>query len=130
VLDLDGVGTVQFLNLHMGTSFFERRQQVNKLMMSPAISLPEPHGRRIIAGDFNEWTTGLTTRLLKARYQSVDAKLHLGRTRTFPGIIPLIHVDHIYFDTGFKLINAFVHRSRKATLASDHLPIVAEFEVN
>ena len=118
----------QFLNLHMGTSYFERRQQVHRLMNTQALSLPELHGRRIIAGDFNEWTTGLTTKLLKAKYKCVDSKLHLGTTRTFPGIMPLVHLDHIYFDSGFDLVGAAVHKSRTALFASDHLPIVAEFE--
>ena len=119
----------QFLNLHMGTSFFERRQQARRLVNSHGLSTPEPNGRRIIAGDFNEWTTGLTTKLLKTKYRCVDSKLHLGTSRTFPGIMPLVHLDHIYFDNGFDLIGATVHKTRASLVASDHLPIVAEFEV-
>jgi endonuclease/exonuclease/phosphatase family metal-dependent hydrolase len=119
---------LQFVNLHMGTSFFERRKQVYKLLAEHALDAPELIGSRIIAGDFNEWTRGLTTRLFESNFKSVDAKLHLGRSRTFPGIIPLLHLDHIYFDEEFQLRAAFLHRSRAALLASDHLPIVAEFE--
>jgi endonuclease/exonuclease/phosphatase family metal-dependent hydrolase len=84
-------------------------------------------GRRIIAGDFNEWTRGLTTRLMRARFDTVEPMLHEGRARTFPGLLPIVHLDHIYYESGFTLTNAFVHRSRRAMLASDHLPIVAEF---
>jgi endonuclease/exonuclease/phosphatase family metal-dependent hydrolase len=58
----------------------------------------------------------------------VDAKTHLGRRRTFPGILPVVHLDNVYFDDAFKLISARLHRSKKALVASDHLPIVAEFE--
>lgn len=119
---------IQFVNLHLGTSYFERRLQVHKLLAVHALDAPELLGRRIIAGDFNEWTKGLTTKLFRSNFQSVDPKLHLGQTRTFPGIMPLLHLDHVYFDPGFRLINAFVFRSRKALIASDHLPIVAEFE--
>jgi endonuclease/exonuclease/phosphatase family metal-dependent hydrolase len=118
----------QFLNLHMGTSFFERRQQVRKLISTHALSIPETKRRRIIAGDFNEWTTGLTTKLLKTKYRCVDSKLHLGTSRTFPGIMPLVHLDHIYFDDGFELASAAVHKTRLSLFASDHLPIVAEFK--
>lgn len=120
--------SIQFVNLHMGTSYFERRLQVHKLLAVHALDAPELLGRRIIAGDFNEWTKGLTTKLFRSNFRSVDPKLHLGQTRTFPGIMPLLHLDHVYFDPSFRLINAFVFRSRKALIASDHLPIVAEFE--
>lgn len=129
VIDVDGVDEFQFLNLHLGTSFFERRKQIHKLLGSRVLQLPEPRGRRIIAGDFNEWSTGLTTRLLKTHYKSVEAKAHLGTKRTFPGILPVVHLDHIYYDSGFKLIGASVHRGRTALFASDHLPIVADLEL-
>ena len=126
-VDIEGE-VFQFLNLHMGTSYFERRKQVRKLMSDHILRMPEPHGRRIIAGDFNEWTHGLTTNMFKAKYKGIEAKVHLGTTRTFPGILPLVHLDHIYFDSGLELSSAYVYRSRTALLASDHLPIVAEFE--
>ncbi|MBK9152627.1 MAG: endonuclease/exonuclease/phosphatase family protein [Chloracidobacterium sp.] len=120
---------LQFLNVHMGTSYFERRHQVHRLLAEHVLDPASTAGGRIIAGDFNEWIPGLTTRLLRSRFSSVDPKVHLGRARTFPGIMPLVHLDHIYFDSKFKLRDAFVHRSRKALLASDHLPITAEFEI-
>lgn len=120
---------IQFVNLHMGTSYFERRKQVHKLLAAHVLDHPGIIGRRIVAGDFNEWISGLTTRLFKSNFKSVEPKLHLGKSRTYPGIMPLVHLDHVYFDESFKLKNAFVHRSRTALIASDHLPIVAEFEI-
>lgn len=126
---IDGRKHLHFVNLHMGTSFFERRKQVHKLLVGHVLDHPELVGNRIVAGDFNEWTSGITTRLFKANFHSVDAKLHFGRNRTYPGIMPLVHLDHVYFDEGFKLKNAMLHRSRTALIASDHLPVVADFEV-
>ena len=128
-ISVDGTMPIHFLNLHMGTSYFERRRQVHKLLVDHVIDNPELRGRRIIAGDFNEWVSGITTRMFRSNFKSVDPKLHLGRTRTYPGIMPLVHLDHIYFDGEIVLRNATIHRSRKSLVASDHLPIVAEFEV-
>ena len=119
---------VHFVNVHMGTSYFERRKQVHKMLAEHVLDSPELIGRRIVAGDFNEWTNGVTTRLFKSNFKSVDPKLHLGRARTFPGILPLVHLDHVYFDDSFRLRDAALHRSRTALIASDHLPIIAEFE--
>jgi Metal-dependent hydrolase len=120
--------TLHFFNVHLGTSFFERRKQVHRIFNNEVLENNRFTGKRIVAGDFNEWTSGITTRLFKENFQTVDAKLHLGKSRTFPGIFPLFHLDHIYFDRKFKLANAYLHRSRTALIASDHLPIVAEFE--
>jgi endonuclease/exonuclease/phosphatase family metal-dependent hydrolase len=41
--------------------------------------------------------------------------------------LPLLHLDHIYFDETLELEHAELHRSRAALLASDHLPIFADF---
>jgi endonuclease/exonuclease/phosphatase family metal-dependent hydrolase len=38
-----------------------------------------------------------------------------------------MHLDHIYFDETLELERAELHRSRAALLASDHLPIFADF---
>lgn len=127
-IELNEHQKLNFFNLHLGTSFFERRKQVHRLFNNEVLDSKKFSGKRIIAGDFNEWTRGLTTQIFKANFQTVDAKLHLGTTRTFPGILPLFHLDHIYFDRKFKLVEASLHRTPTSLLASDHLPIVAEFE--
>lgn len=119
--------SIEFFNLHLGTSFFERRRQVHKLLASHVLDDKNFTGKRIIAGDFNEWTNGLTTKLFRKNFAGIDTKLHLGKKRTYPGILPFLHLDHIYFDKEFRLHKAFLHRSRTALIASDHLPIVAEF---
>ena len=116
---------VQFYNLHMGTSFFERRKQVHKILAGHVFD--GRAGGRIIVGDFNEWTNGLTTRMFRSRFNWVDPKTHLGTSRSFPGYMPLLHLDHIYFDGSFELEAATLHRSRTALVASDHLPIFADF---
>jgi endonuclease/exonuclease/phosphatase family metal-dependent hydrolase len=40
-----------------------------------------------------------------------------------------VHLDHIYFDEGMDVVKVMVHRSRKALVASDHLPIIVDFSV-
>jgi len=41
--------------------------------------------------------------------------------------LPLLHLDHIYFDRKLELKKLRLHNSRTALLASDHLPRVGEF---
>jgi endonuclease/exonuclease/phosphatase family metal-dependent hydrolase len=114
-------------NVHLGTSFIERRRQARKLISESILSDGKIPGPRIMLGDFNEWTRGLVTRLLDEHFRSGDIRLHLKRSRTYPGLLPLIHLDHIYFDEALELEHAELHRSRAALLASDHLPIFADF---
>lgn len=116
-------------NAHLGTSFFERRHQGRRLLEEEILRNPQIPGPRILLGDFNEWTSGLASRLLAEHFRSADLRLHLPSRRTYPGVMPLIHLDHIYFDEAFELEAASVHRSRLALIASDHLPIVTEFRL-
>ena len=50
-------------------------------------------------------------------------------SRTYPGILPMLHLDHFYYDKHLALKSFRMHRSRTALVASDHLPMVADFEI-
>lgn len=128
-IKFNNANKIEFFNVHLGTSFFERRKQVHKLLASHVLDDKQFVGKRIIAGDFNEWTKGLTTKLFRNKFEGLDVKKHLGKRRTYPGILPLMNLDQIYFDYEFNLQNAFLHRSRTSLIASDHLPIIADFQL-
>ena len=128
IADEDGK-FVHFLNVHMGTSYFERRKQVYKILAEHVLEHPNLRGRRIIAGDFNEWVNGLATKLFRTQFNTIDPAMHHGAGPTFPSILPLLHLDHVYFDDSFELKSASLHKSKTSLIASDHLPIVAEFKV-
>jgi endonuclease/exonuclease/phosphatase family metal-dependent hydrolase len=126
--DIDiGGRTLRLFNAHLGTGLFERRKQAHILVADKLLNNPRFFGSRIMLGDFNEWTRGLTTRLLKAHLVSADLRPYLRRVKTYPGIAPFMHLDHIYFDPAFQLTNIELCRTRQAKVASDHLPLVAEF---
>jgi len=128
--DLECAGVVLHLfNVHLGTSFLERRRQGRKLVSDEVLGGGELHGRVVVVGDFNEWTRGLASRLMGERYCSVDLRKHTRRRRSYPGVAPLLHLDHFYFDQGLRLERFALHRSRTALLASDHLPMVGEFRL-
>ena len=119
---------LHFYNIHLGTAYLERRRQARQLLDGDILN--GHGGTRIVLGDFNEWTRGLTSKLLSRHFECVDARLHLGRSRTYPGVIPFLHLDHVYFDASLRLEGAALHRSRTALIASDHLPIVADFSLD
>lgn len=116
-------------NLHLGTSYRERSGQARKLFDSGILKPVSRAGPRIVLGDFNEWMSGLTSRLMKDHFNSIPVRPLLGRSRTYPGFFPLVHLDHIYFDGALDVVKVVVHRSRGALVASDHLPIVVDFRM-
>jgi endonuclease/exonuclease/phosphatase family metal-dependent hydrolase len=120
---------IHLFNVHLGTAYIERRHQARQLVGDRILGSPELTGARVVLGDFNEWTKGLATRLLTEHLQSADLRTHLRGTRTYPGALPLVHLDHIYFDPALELRQLTLHKSLTALVASDHLPLVADFRV-
>lgn len=125
-----GEQLLHVFNVHLGTSFFERRHQGRKLISTDVLGSKELRWPTIVVGDFNEWTRGLASRLMRTQFQSVEAQLDLRRRRTYPGVLPLFHLDHFYFDRRLELVSAKLVRTKLALVASDHLPIVAEFRTS
>lgn len=127
-LAVDGA-TLHVFNVHLGTAFIERRHQARMLVGNDILNNALLQGSRLVLGDFNEWTRGLASRLLAEHLQSVDIRQHLQRVRTYPGVFPFLHLDHIYYDATLKLKTLTLHKTRTALIASDHLPLVADFEI-
>lgn len=121
---------VHLFNVHLGTGYLERRKQAHLLVSRDVLLAPKLKHSRLVIGDFNEWTHGLVSRMLQQKFQSVDIQLHLNRTRTYPGVLPIMHLDHMYFDRALAMEQFMLHRSRMALMASDHLPLLAEFRLN
>jgi endonuclease/exonuclease/phosphatase family metal-dependent hydrolase len=114
-------------NVHLGTAILERRHQAERL----AAIVCDRHttGPKLVLGDFNEWMRGLVTRTLSERLNSVDLRNHLKRRRTYPGLFPVLHLDHIYYAGRLEITGIELPRTRLALVASDHLPLVADVTV-
>jgi endonuclease/exonuclease/phosphatase family metal-dependent hydrolase len=126
--DIDVVGsTLHVYNVHLGTAILERRHQAQRL--ATIVSDRHVGGAKLVLGDFNEWMRGLTTTLLSDRLKSVDLPALLRRRRTYPGLFPILHLDHIYYAGKLEVIGVELPRTRLSLVASDHLPLVAEIRV-
>ena len=102
-----------------GTAFLERRYQAGRLKTIV-------HDRRVgspkvVLGDFNEWMKGLATSMLNEQLQSIDLRAHLRRRRTYPGVFPVLHLDHIYYEGQVEVVKVELPRTRLSLMASDHL---------
>jgi endonuclease/exonuclease/phosphatase family metal-dependent hydrolase len=122
-----GEQMIHIYNVHLGTAVLERRHQAQRLG-----SIVRDHrvtGPKIVLGDFNEWLRGLATETLSAMLQSVDIYAHLKRRRTYPGVFPILHLDHIYYEGEVEVRNVELRRTRGALIASDHLPLIADLRI-
>src|SRR5262249_10261983 len=118
-----GERLLHVFNVHLGTALIERRHQGRKLVAPELLNDRLIDAPRLVLGDFNEWTTGLATRLLCDHLR--DA-----RCPTYPGVLPILRLDHIYYDPVLHLERLTLYRKRKALVASDHLPLVGDFSWN
>ena len=126
-LTLDDDVTLHLYNVHFGTAILERRVQAERL--AGIVSDRRVTGPKVVLGDFNEWTRGPASALLSERLNGIDLSAHLRRRRTYPGVFPLVHLDHIYHQGNVEVERVELVRSRRALIASDHLPLVATLRV-
>ena len=62
----------------------------------------------------------LATAVLAEKLQAIDLSKHLRRKRTYPGILPFLHLDHIYHEGHVEIagveIPARANRSWRRTI--------------
>jgi endonuclease/exonuclease/phosphatase family metal-dependent hydrolase len=119
--------TLHVYNVHLGTAILERRHQAQRL--ATIVSDRHVNGPKLVLGDFNEWMRGFATVLLSEKLRSVDLRNHLRRRRTYPGVFPILHLDHIYYEGRVEILGVELPRTRLSLVASDHLPLVADVRI-
>jgi endonuclease/exonuclease/phosphatase family metal-dependent hydrolase len=113
-------------NLHLGLAGFERAMQLRKILSSEALNHTHKSTATIIAGDFNDVWGSLGKSILEPQ-GFIPA---LGLTKTFPAILPMRPLDRAYFRGGLKLGHSFASHTKLSRHASDHLPVILDFEVD
>jgi endonuclease/exonuclease/phosphatase family metal-dependent hydrolase len=127
----DGDRTLEVFNLHLGLSAREREQQAGLLVRSrefPALGEGPPC---IVGGDFNDWRSRLRPIFTEvfcfscATEGSSNASLPM---KTYPSFSPRGALDRFYY-RDLELVRARRCRLGLSKVASDHLPIVADFHL-
>lgn len=112
---------------HLGLIHSSRVRQVERIAELIAAEVP-PNERLVLAGDFNDWGEKLDPPMQAmglARAAVSDGPV----LRTFPSLIPVFSLDRIY-TRGLRCTSAFVPRGNAWARMSDHLPYVAELELD
>ena len=130
-IDFDGV-EVQVLNTHFGLVPREQRLQAAALCGREWLGHPDCKGPTLLVGDFN--ATSMTRPYQRIRRELIDAQRPHGglngRTvKTFPSAFPAIRIDHCFHTPDIRVTQVFAPFSPLARMASDHLPLVVDFEI-
>jgi endonuclease/exonuclease/phosphatase family metal-dependent hydrolase len=121
--------TLHVVNLHLGLSGVERRYQVRRLLAFPLLARLDGRSRIVIAGDTNDWAGALPRGALRAANFACVTRTGMRAIRTFPARRPVGSLDAVYCRGPIEVRRVFRSRARLARLASDHLPVVVDFEL-
>jgi endonuclease/exonuclease/phosphatase family metal-dependent hydrolase len=113
-------------NCHLGLAEFERRIQLRRLLDCESIRRLRQETAVVAGGDMNDVWGGLG----KATLELAGFRSATGPVKTFPAFLPLRPLDRIYYRGGLRVSHAHASRSGLARVASDHLPLVADFELH
>ncbi len=130
---VDGaIRAVEVFNVHLGLSARERQQQVRILARSPEFVRLGREVPCIVAGDFNDWRSML--RPIFVEGLGFECATDRGRSgqramRTYPSFSPSGGLDRIYHRGTLRLVGVRRCGLRVSRVASDHLPVIADFEI-
>jgi endonuclease/exonuclease/phosphatase family metal-dependent hydrolase len=114
---------VHVLVVHLGLIKGSRVRQLTQIQRFIAREIPVD-APLVVAGDFNDWGRIVQSALGEAGLVAFGAE----RKPTFPSRLPLVQLDHVYA-RGMAPLGLFVPRGRIWGQMSDHLPLIAEFDL-
>lgn len=128
-------GAVQKLdvfNLHLGLSAREREEQVGLLAEAAAFQSVDEGQPCLVAGDFNDWRSLLTPAMASLGFRRAG-RPRRGQRRTaratFPSFFPQGELDRMYYRGSIRPVQVRPCVLRVCRVASDHLPVVADFDL-
>jgi len=124
--------TVEVFNLHLGLSSQERVRQVGLLIHSDEFNDMPPDTPCVVGGDLNDWRTRLApifTDILNFKCATNHSSGYHNPYLTYPSFSPTGGLDKIFYRGPMKLIKRRRCWMGITRLASDHLPVIAEFKL-
>jgi endonuclease/exonuclease/phosphatase family metal-dependent hydrolase len=120
-------GLLQVVNWHLGLAEKERNWQVEHLL-NHRLYRESAERPGLIAGDTNDWRERLTSAVL-VRHGLRQVTYPRSRFRSFPAYLPVSALDKAFARGPIEIHRAFVLKSRMSRVASDHLPLVVDFQI-
>jgi endonuclease/exonuclease/phosphatase family metal-dependent hydrolase len=126
-------GRLEVFNLHLGLSMRERQQQVGRLVRSREFRDLDESVPCVLGGDFNDWRSLLRAFFVEA-FAFRCASDRNGRRgpraiRTYPSPSPQAGLDRVYYRGALRLVAAYRCEQQTSRVASDHRPLIFDFEL-
>ncbi|MES2860631.1 MAG: endonuclease/exonuclease/phosphatase family protein [Pseudomonadota bacterium] len=128
-IDVGGVD-LNVLTTHLGLVPREQRLQAAALIGKEWLGHPDCAGPTILAGDFNATSITRPYQALTRNHADCQRALGLRPTlKTFPSGFPSIRIDHVFVSPHIRVTKVRAPFSPLSRMASDHLPLVVDFEI-
>jgi endonuclease/exonuclease/phosphatase family metal-dependent hydrolase len=129
-VQIDGA-RLNVINTHLGLVPREQRLQAAALVGTDWLGAPEAVGPTILCGDFNATSITRPYQTLVRRLDDAQRRLGLKPSlKTFPSTFAAIRIDHVFVSPEIRVTGVSVPNSPLARAASDHLPLVVDFEID
>jgi endonuclease/exonuclease/phosphatase family metal-dependent hydrolase len=115
-------------NWHLGLAESERHWQVDRLLDHADFRI-DADVPSLIVGDFNDWRNTLATGPF-ARHGFEQLTSPPKRFRSFPAFLPALSLDKAFHRGHITIRDVRLVRSRHTFWASDHLPLVIDFDLH
>ncbi|QBX38013.1 EEP domain-containing protein [Brevundimonas sp. S30B] len=123
-----GGAQINVINTHLGLVPREQRLQAIALIGPEWVGACD--GPTILTGDFNATSLTRPYRTLTRRLDDAQRRLGLKPSvKTFPSGFPAIRIDHFFVSAEVRVTGIRAPYSPLARAASDHLPLVMDFEI-
>ncbi|MDA8157061.1 MAG: endonuclease/exonuclease/phosphatase family protein [Actinomycetota bacterium] len=120
---------VQIMNTHLGLNRSERLAQMEAITGLEWMKAPGFRPPFIICGDLNCGQGSRVYKTLAALLRDVQCPLHGRPRKTWPSMLPLTRLDHIFASGDLNVLDCHVPHGKMLRYASDHLPLIAELGI-
>lgn len=120
---------LQVINTHLGLLSRERHQQIDCLLSEEWLGHPHCREPVILVGDFNMQPRSRAYRKLTRRLSDAHRSRNRHYQATFPARFPTLRIDYAFVGAAIHVTKVGTLRTPLARIASDHLPLVVDFEV-
>ena len=125
-----GEHVLSVVNTHLGLVPHEQRAQAAALMGPAWLGHADCHDPAILLGDFNATSRHATYRRVAERMYDAQRQVKRRRSKpTFPARMPMLRIDHVFVSRSVAVSAIHVSGAGLARVASDHLPLVVDFQI-
>jgi endonuclease/exonuclease/phosphatase family metal-dependent hydrolase len=118
------------INTHLGLVPREQQLQARALTGPDWLGHPDCVDPVVLVGDLNATSLTSPYRRIAKRLKDGQREPGLGRSvPTFPSSFPVLRIDHVFVSPGVKVTGVRAPAFPLARMASDHLPLIVDFEL-